>query len=136
MRLVIYSAMVTAYRPQAIDTTVEADRHLFSLLAQRTNEQRMAMTVRYTQGGLAMSLGGLKQRFGHLDNQAFAHKVAQAWLGEHWPVGFEPKGDPMTWTQDSIGLARRLHALFTHLGIQYYVRSYALFACSRTEVGN
>lgn len=113
--------MAITYTPQAEDTSIEADRHLFKLLTQRTPEQRMAMTVRYTQGGLAMSLGGLKHRFGHLDQKAFAYKVAQAWLGDHWPPGFEPKGDPMTWTQDSIGLARRLHAIFNDLKILYYV---------------
>ena len=113
--------MTTAYRPQAEDTTVEADRHLFRLLAQRSNEQRMAMTVKYTQGGLAMSLGGLKHRFSHLNPPDFTRKVAQAWLGDRWPEGFEPKGDPMTWTQDSIELVRRLHALLTALGNEYYV---------------
>ena len=113
--------MVASYTPQAKDTSIEADKYLFKLLAQRTHEQRMAITIRYTQGGLAMSLGGLKHRFGYLDQQAFAYKVAQAWLGEHWPPGFEPKGDPMTWTQDSIRLARRLHAMFTDLKVLYYV---------------
>ena len=113
--------MAISYTPQAEDTSIEADRYLFNLLAQQTHEQRMAMTVRYTQGGFAMSLGGLEYRFGHLDQQTFAYKVAQAWLGEHWPPGFEPKGDPMTWTQDSIGLARRLHVIFDDLNILYYV---------------
>lgn len=113
--------MATTYTPQAEDTSIEADRHLFNLLAQRTHEQRMAMTVRYTKSGLSMSLAGLQYRFGYLDQQAFAYKVAQAWLGECWPPGFEPKGDPMTWTQDSIGLACRLHAIFTDLKIFYYV---------------
>lgn len=113
--------MTIAYRPQAEDTTVEADRQLFSLLAQRSDEQRMAMTVTFTQGVLAMSLGGLEHRFGHLDREAFAWKVAQAWLGEYWPPGFIPKGDPMTWIQDSIGLARRLHRIFDSLAIECYV---------------
>ena len=113
--------MAISYTPQAKDTSIEADRYLFNLLARQTHEQRMAMTVRYIQGGFAMSLGGLENRFGHLDQQAFAYKVAQAWLGEHWPPGFEPQGDPMTWTQDSIGLARRLHSIFTDLKILYYV---------------
>ncbi len=114
--------MATAYTPQAEDTSIEADRYLFKLLAQRTHEQRMAMTVRCTQGGLAISLSGLKHRFGHLDQQSFAYKVAQTWLGERWPSGFELKGDPMTWTQqESIRFARRLHAIFTDLEILYYV---------------
>ena len=113
--------MTTTYQAQATDTTLDADRHLFSLLKRCTNKQRMAMTVRYTQGGFAMSLGGLKHRFGHLNQGAFAYKVAQAWLGDHWPPGFEPTGDPMTWTQDSIGLAHRLHVIFSDLGIEYYV---------------
>ncbi|MEM8613312.1 MAG: hypothetical protein AAGF93_14930 [Cyanobacteria bacterium P01_H01_bin.105] len=113
--------MASTYRPQAEDTTIAADRHLFGLLAQRSNEQRMAMTVKFTQGALAMSMGGLKHRFGYLDQAAFAQKVAQAWLGDYWPAGFKPKGDPMTWIQDSIGLARRLHRIFDNLGAEYYV---------------
>ena len=79
------------------------------------------MTTRHIQSGRALSLSGLKHQFGYLDAPEFTQKVAQAWLGERWPAGFKPKGDPMTWTQDSIGLARRLHALFIDLGIQYYV---------------
>ncbi|MEM7795881.1 MAG: hypothetical protein AAF579_15685 [Cyanobacteria bacterium P01_C01_bin.118] len=116
--------MVATYTPQAEDTSIEADRYVFKLLAQRTNEQRMAMTVKFTQGGLALSLSGLKHRFGHLDQKAFADKVAQTWLGDHWPRDFKPKGDPKTWAQqDSIGLARRLHAIFTDLQFLYYVMS-------------
>ena len=113
--------MKTTYQAQATDTTIEADRHLFGLLRQRTNTQRMAMTLRHTQSGLAMSLAGLKHRFGQLEQKSFAYKVAQAWLGDRWPAGFEPKGDLRSWTQDSIGLARRLHVIFSSLGIQYYV---------------
>ncbi|MEM9486514.1 MAG: hypothetical protein AAGA83_22795, partial [Cyanobacteria bacterium P01_F01_bin.116] len=115
-------SMVATYTPQAEDTSIEADRYVFKLLAQRTNEQRMAMTVKFTQGGLALSLSGLKHGFSHLDQKAFADKVAQTWLGEHWPRDFKPKGDPTTWAQqDSIGLARRLHAICTDLKIVYCV---------------
>lgn len=114
--------MATTYTPQAEDTSIEADRYLFNLLEKCTNEQRMAMTVKCTQGGLSLSLSGLKHRFGHLDQQAFEYKVAQTWLGKHWPSGFAPKGDPITWVQqNSIGLARRLRVIFTDLEILYYV---------------
>lgn len=101
----------------ATDTSVQADRHLFVFLRQRIPQQRIALS----QGGFTISLGGLKQRFGHLDQDEFTQKMAQAWLGKDWPVGFLPKGDLMTWIQDSIGLARRLHALFAALEVEYYV---------------
>lgn len=113
--------MSTTYRPQSTDTSIEADRHLFALLSSRSNEQRWAMTVAHTQGGLRMSLAGLQWRFSKLSAAEFARTAATVWLGDNWPAGFEPKGDPMTWTQDSIGLAQRLHRIFESLGIQYYV---------------
>lgn len=36
--------MVTTYTPQAKDTSIEADRHLFKVLAQRTREQRIPVS--------------------------------------------------------------------------------------------
>lgn len=113
--------MSSTYRPQAQDTSIEADRHLFTLLAQRSNEERMAMTARHTLKVLHMSLAGLKSRFGHLPDPAFAQKVAQTWLSDRWPVGFEITGNPMTWIQDSTNLAQRLHNIFETLGIVYYI---------------
>ncbi|MEM9400841.1 MAG: hypothetical protein AAF984_11605 [Verrucomicrobiota bacterium] len=47
-------------------------------MIQRTNEQRMAMTVKFTQGGLALSLSSLKHRFSHLDQ-----KQTDVLLGKH-----------------------------------------------------
>ncbi|MEO1404247.1 MAG: hypothetical protein AAFV72_23760 [Cyanobacteria bacterium J06635_1] len=112
---------MTAYRTQAEDTSVEADRYLFQRLAEHSNAHRMAMGAKLTRGAKRLSLMGLSHRFNHLSETALAQKVAQAWLGDRWPAGFELKGTPMTWIQDSIELAQQLHPIFEGLGIVYYV---------------
>lgn len=70
--------MVATYTSQTEYTSIEADRYVFKLLTQRTNNQRMVMTVKFTQRGLALSLSGLKHRFSHLDQ-----KQTDVLLGKH-----------------------------------------------------
>lgn len=113
--------MIATYRPQAEDTSVEADRYLFKRLSEQPNDHRMAMCAKLTQGARKLSLAGLIHRFGRLSQDEFAQRVTQAWLGDCWPVNFALKGDPMTWIQDSVELSQQLHSIFAELGIDYYV---------------
>ena len=111
----------TAYRPQSIDTSIEADRFAFALLRRKSNGDRLLMTAALTRGARELSLIGLKRTFRELAPSEFAQKVAFIWLGHHWPDGFTPIGDPMTWVQDSLQLARQLHAIFEQSNIPYYI---------------
>lgn len=62
----------TAYRPQSIDTSIEADRFAFKLLRQKSNSDRIAMTEALTRGAKELSLISLKRTFSHLSASEFA----------------------------------------------------------------
>ena len=111
----------TAYRAQSIDTSVEADRFVFTLLRQKSNSDRMAMSAALSKGARELSLMGLSKTFQQLSPTEFARKVAFIWLGHQWPTGFSPQGEPMSWIQDSLQLAKQLHPIFETAGIDYYI---------------
>lgn len=110
-----------AYQPQAADTSVKADKMVFQLLRQKLNSDRLAMSAALSRGARKLSLAGLRKRFSDLEAEEFSRKVAFTWLGHCWPEGFSPKGEPMTWIQDSVQLAKQLHPIFERVGIAYYV---------------
>jgi len=55
--------MVTpsSYRPQALDTRIETDRFEFALLRQRSNGDRLHMSMALTKGARELCLFGIKQ---------------------------------------------------------------------------
>ena len=110
-----------SYRPQSEDTSVEADRFVFKLLRQKSNCDRMAMSAALSRGARELSLMGLKSTFSDLSQNELAQKVAFVWLGHQWPAGFTPKGEPMSWVQDSLQLARQLPPIFEQVGVVYYI---------------
>ena len=81
----------------------------------------MAMSAALSQGARELSLMGLSSTFSDLSPSDFAQKVAFVWLGHQWPKGFIPKGNPMSWVQDSLQLARLLHPIFEQIGVVYYI---------------
>ncbi|MEO0488000.1 MAG: hypothetical protein AAF215_23895 [Cyanobacteria bacterium P01_A01_bin.123] len=107
----------TGYQPQSIDTSIEADQLLFTLLRQRSNADRLLMAIAQHEGFRALFLAGLRKRF----NQLTPKIVATAFLKADYPDAFTPFGNEMTWIQDSIGLALQLHEVFEALEIPYYV---------------
>ncbi|NEP19528.1 MAG: hypothetical protein F6J97_21990 [Leptolyngbya sp. SIO4C1] len=110
-----------AYCPQAEDNSIESDKLVFQLLRQKLNSDRLAMSAALTQGARKLSLAGLRKTFSDLETDEFSRKVAFIWLGHRWPDGFCPKGEPMTWIQDSVQLAKQLHPIFERIGIPYYI---------------
>ena len=100
------------YRPQAEDTTVETDLLDFYLLRQRTGSERLCMAASLMQNARRLSLHCLQQQFSNLSPQAFARKIAEAWLQEDCPPNYIPTGSQMTWIQDSTELAAQLHSIF------------------------
>lgn len=105
------------YRPQAEDKSIEADVFEFMLLRKRTDAQRFQMTMSCNRSVRKLSLCGLKAT----DSEVTALRVAQVFLGDSYPPGFEPKGNEMTWIQDSISLAGLLHCVFSELEIPYFI---------------
>ncbi|HEY9639200.1 MAG TPA: hypothetical protein V6C57_01885 [Coleofasciculaceae cyanobacterium] len=111
----------TGYKPQSEDTHPEADAVFFSLLQKRLNSDRLLMGSGMIRSARRLSLACLKRDNSHLSPQAFAQKLASAWLQEDCPPGYIPTGNEMTWIQDSIGLAGLLHPIFEALEIPYYI---------------
>jgi hypothetical protein len=109
------------YRAQSEDTTPESDAFTFWLLRNRSLPQRLSMAISLTRNSRRFSINCLRKQFAGLSQQAFARKLAEAWLQEHCPPHYLPSGDEMTWIQDSITLAAQLHPLFERLSIPYYV---------------
>jgi len=109
------------YKPQADDTSIETDLFEFALLRQRSNSDRFLMAMRLIKGARSLSFTCLRQQFSSLPDHLFAQKLAQAWLQEHYPKNFTPRGNEMTWIQDSTSLALLLHQILTNLEIPYYV---------------
>lgn len=109
------------YRPQADDTSLEMDALEFYLLRQRSPTERLQMAAALMRWARQFSLSCLSQQFAHLSPQAFARKLAEAWLQEDCPPNYIPTGSKMTWIQDSTELAAQLHAIFATVGVPYYV---------------
>ncbi|WP_088891270.1 hypothetical protein [Leptolyngbya ohadii] len=105
------------YRPQSEDKSIEADAFEFMLLRQRTDAQRFQMAMSCNRSVRKLSLCGLKATGSDLS----ALRVAQVFLGDRYPAGFEPKGNEMTWIQDSISLAGLLHRIFSELEVPYFI---------------
>jgi hypothetical protein len=127
--------MVTpaSYRPQALDTSVETDRFEFALLRQRSNGDRLQMSVALTQGARELCICGIRQTYTFQSEQDITQAIARAFLGENYPPGFISTGTPMTWIQDSISLAIQLQTIFTDLGIPHYITG-GVAAASRGQV--
>lgn len=112
-----YENRLMGYQPQAVDTSIEADRLLFTLLRQRSNCDRLVMALHQNAGARQLFLTGLKRRFGCLTPDI----VARAFFKDAYPQGFQPDGDEMTWIQDPIELTLDLHPVFEQLQVAYYV---------------
>ncbi len=114
-------AVKPGYRAQASDTSIETDAFEFALLQQRSNSDRLQMSVTLTQGARQLCLCGLRQTHSSLSETALVQAIAQAFLGDHCPPGFIPTGTEMTWIKDSITLAIQLQNIFADLDIPNYI---------------
>lgn len=109
------------YRTQALDISIEADLLDFHLLRQRSVTERVAIAANLMSEARAFSLRCLSHQFSRLEPQAFARKLAEAWLQEECPPNYIPRGSCMTWIQNSADLAVQLHTIFESAGISYYI---------------
>lgn len=113
--------MSSSYRPQAIDTSIVADRLRFELLRQRSSQTRLEMAAALNRSTRELSICSLQQRFPELSPAAFARKVIQVWFGEHQWTEFIPGENVTQWIQDSLALAVQLHLIFAELKVDYYI---------------
>lgn len=110
------------YRPQASDTSIEADIYLFNRLRQLSFKQRLEIFAAHDRGVKKLSLVGVKMRNREAPIETIRLHFARAVLGDKFPEGFQPQGtDEKMWIQDSIALAGELHQILESVNILYYV---------------
>jgi hypothetical protein len=114
------NASPLGYRPQSIDTKLEADLVRFHLYRQRTTIERLILGAKYKQSARQLSLACLRQSFPELTPAAFARKIAHAWLQEKCPVDYTPS-HPMSWNQDPTAIAALLAQILNTANIPYYI---------------
>ncbi len=111
----------SGYRPQAVDTSIEADALSFMLLRQRTDAQRLQMASKMMRSARRLSLHCLRQQFAALSPHDLGRKIAIAWFQESCPPDYIPTITDMLWDHDPLELAAQLHGIFARLNIPYYV---------------
>jgi hypothetical protein len=81
----------------------------------------MTMSAILTKGARQLCWCGVSQTHSDLTSTEFNKAIARAFLGENCPHEFTPRGNEMTWIQDSIALALQLQSIFERLNILYYI---------------
>jgi hypothetical protein len=117
------------YRPQSIDTHINADLVRFHLYRQRTAVERLILGAKYKQSARQLSIECLRQSFPELSDGAFSMKIAQAWLQEKcplaiaspWRIDYTPTLNPMSWSQDPTAIASFLAQILNTANIPYYI---------------
>jgi len=116
------SAVKLGYRPQATDSSIEADVYLFNRLRQLSLKQRVEIAATHDRGVRKLCLAGIKWRLKSAPIEEIRLLFARAVLAEKFHPDFKPTGVNETmWIQDSIALAGELHQLLESINIFYYV---------------
>jgi hypothetical protein len=108
------------YCAQSIDTNINADLVRFHLYRQRTAVERFILGAKYKQSARKLSLECLYQNFPELTAEAFAQKIANAWLQEKCPIDYTPP-NLMSWSQDPTAIASLLAQILNTANIPYYI---------------
>jgi hypothetical protein len=93
----------------------------FHLYRQRSTEERLLLGAKFRQNARKLSIECLRQSFPELGSEAFAVKVATAWLQEKCPINYIPPINCMNWSQDPTAIAVLLGQIFTAANISYYI---------------
>lgn len=110
----------SGYRAQSVDTNISADLVRFHLYRQRTTKERFILGAKYRQSARKLSFECLRQSFPELMADAFARKIASAWLQEKCPTGYLPQ-NLMSWNQDPTAIATLLAQILTAANVPYYI---------------
>ena len=109
------------YCPQSSDTNINADLLRFHLYRQRTTIERLILGAKYRQSARQLSFECLRQNFAEFTAEAFAQKIATAWLQEKCPLDYIPPLNLMSWTQDPTAIASLLAQILNSANIPYYI---------------
>jgi hypothetical protein len=110
------------YRPQAPDTSIEADVYFFRRLRQLSMQERIALASAHNRGVKKLCLTGIKWLHKNASPEEIRERFVRAVLAEKFHLGFKALGiDEKMWIQDSFALAGEIHQLLESVNIPYYV---------------
>lgn len=116
----LLEAAPRGYCAQSIDTNITADLVRFHLYRQRTTVERLILGAKYRQSTRQLSLKCLRQSFPELTADAFAQKIASAWLQEKCPLNYIPP-NLMSWSQNPTVIASLLAQILNCANVPYYI---------------
>ncbi len=114
----------SGYKPQSIDTSIEADILMFQLLRQLTPQQKVQRTCAFNQAVRRLGISGIKNQYPNATETKVRQEFIKRCLGAEW---IEVLSNSKDWEKlviaDPIELARKIADILLPLEIPYVVGS-------------
>ena len=112
----------SGYKPQSIDTSIEADVRMFQLLRQLTPQQKVQRTCAFNQAVRRLAISGIKNQYPNATEAKVRQEFIKRCLGAEW---IEVLSDSKDWGElviaDPIELAQKIASILLPLNIPYVV---------------
>ena len=110
------------YKPQSIDTSIEADVLIFQLLRQLTPQQKVQRTCAFNQAVRKLAISGIKNQYPNTTEAKVREEFIKRCLGAEW---IEVLSNSLDWEKlviaDPIQLAQKIASILLPLNIPYVV---------------
>lgn len=112
----------SGYKPQSLDTSIEADVLMFQLLRQLTPQQKLQRTCTFTRSVRKMAILGIENQYPNATKAKVKQEFIKRCLGADW---IEVLSNSNNWGElmlaDPIELARKIADILLPLNIPYVV---------------
>jgi hypothetical protein len=112
----------SGYKPQSIDTSIEADVLMFQLLRQLTPQQKVQRTCAFNQSVRRLAISGIESQYPNATEAKVRQQFIKRCLGAEW---IEVLSDSKDWGElviaDPIELAQKIASILLPLNIPYVV---------------
>jgi len=112
----------SGYKPQSLDTSIEADVLMFQLLRQLTPQQKVQRTCAFNQAVRRLAILGIESQYPNATKAKVRQEFIKRCLGAEW---IEVLSDSKDWGElviaDPIELARKIADILLPLNIPYVV---------------
>jgi hypothetical protein len=110
------------YKPQSIDTSIEADVLMFQLMRQLTPQQKVQRTCAFNQAVRRLAILGIENQYPNATEAKVRQEFIKRCLGAEW---IEVLSDSKNWGElviaDPIELAQKIASILLPLNIPYVV---------------
>lgn len=112
----------SGYKPQSIDTSIEADVLMFQLLRQLTPQQKVQRTCAFNRAVRKLAILGIESQYPNLTKAKVRQEFIKRCLGAEW---IEFLSNSLDWEKlviaDPIDLAQKIASILLPLNIPYVV---------------